>query len=239
MAFQIIKDQSVYMQGYDLTGRTNAVALSYSSDIKDVTTLGMDSHARLGGLKMAAVQVAGFIEIDDTEKYQFDGMGLENTPFSFGASNDTHGSVAYTMLAAEADLKIGAQVGEVFEFDAGAQSNSRLIRGNVLLNSKGTPLTSTGNGTGLQLGAVSASQRIYAAMHVLGAGTGSVTCKLQSDSADTFGSATDQITFTAATGVSAQWSSVAGEITDDWWRINYAISGGAPSFKLVFVVGII
>lgn len=240
MALQIIQNQSVYLDGYDLSGRVNALALDYSADIQDISCLGDTAHSRIGGLKTAAAQVSGFMDIDATDAFQFSQLGIADTPFSFGASADTPGSVAYTMLAAEADIKLGGAIGDVAPFDAGAQSTGALIRGTILLNSKGTPLTSTGGGTGLQLGAVSATQRIYAAMHVLGAGTGSVTCKLQSDSANNFsGAQTDRITFSAATGISSQWSSVAGAITDTWWRIAYTISGGAPSFKLVFVVGIL
>lgn len=240
MAIQIIKNQSVYFGGYDLTGRTNSLALNYASDIHDVTVLGNDSHVRLGGLKMATVQVAGFMDIDDTDAFKFSNLGVTDTPFSFGANADTVGSVAYTMLGIEGDLRLGAPVGDVCSFDAGAQSAGNLIRGNILLNSKGTALTSTGAGTGQQLGAVTSAQRIYAAMHVLNAGTGSVICKLQSDATNSFsGSETDRITFSAATAVSSQFSSVAGAITDTWWRIQYTISGGAPSFKLVFMVGIL
>lgn len=240
MSTLIIKDQSVYMGGYDLTGRTNALALEYAADLQDITTLGLDTHARIAGLKMATAQVSGFMDIDDTDAFQFSNMGVVTEPFSFGASADTAGSVAYTMLAGEADLKLGAAVGDICKFDAGAQSSSPLIRGTVLLNSKGTPLTSTGNGAALQLGAVSSTQRIYAAMHILGVGTGSVTAKLQSDATNSFsGSETDRITFSAASAIGSQWSSVAGAITNTWWRIRYTISGGAPSFKLVFVVGIL
>jgi hypothetical protein len=235
----ILKDQTVYLGGYDLTNRMSALALDYSAEMQDVTVFGNDTHTRLGGLKSAAAQVSGFMDIDATDQFQFDSIGVQDTPFSFGASGDTVGSVAYTMLAAEADIKLGGAVGDVAKFDAGAQSTGVLVRGQILLNSKGTPLTSTGNGTAVQLGSVSATQRIYVAMHVLGVGTGSVTAKLQSDNASNFPSATDQITLTAANAIGSQWASVAGAITDDWWRINYTISGGAPSMKLVFVVGII
>lgn len=238
MAKQILQDQSVYMGGYDLTGRSNALALDYSADLQDCTVLGDTTHKRLAGLKTAAVQVAGFMDIDDADLFQFSQLGVTDTPFSFGAQGDAEGSVAYTMMAAEADYKIGAAVGDILPFDAGAQSSGQLIRGSILLNSKGAPLTATGNGTGQQLGAVSATQRMYASLHVLGAGTGSVTAKLQSAAASNFAGATDRITFTAATDISAEHKYVAGAITDTWWRIVYTISGGAPSFKLVAVCGI-
>ncbi len=238
MAKQILKDQSVYLDGYDLTGRSNAIALDYSADLAEVTTLGKDFKERIGGLKTTTVQVAGFSEKDATEGYQFGKVGLVNAVLTLGASGDEVGNIAYTMQAGQADIKFGAAVGEVYKFDAGGMSTGALVRGKIVLNSKNSPLVSTGAGPGNFLGSIVAGQRACVAMHVLGAGSGSVTCKLQSDATNSFsGAQTDRIIFDAATGVGAQWKTLAGPVTDTWWRIVYTISGGAPSFKLVFVVG--
>lgn len=239
MTQQIITAQSCYLDGYDLTSRSNALAIEYAAEAKDGTTLGQTSRVRQGGLKTVLAAISGFMEPDATDAFKFSNMGVKDKPLSFGLTADTHGAVAMTLLATEAELKLGAQVGELLPFDMSAQSSDRLVRGNILLTSKAVALTASGNGTGLQLGAVASGKKIYAAMHVLNAGTGSFTAKLQSDDNSGFASATDRITFSAATGIGSQWSSAAGAITDDWWRINYTISGGAPSFKVVIVVGII
>ncbi len=240
MATQTVQNQSIYFGGHDLTGRTNALALDYSADMQDASVLGVGTHIRLGGLKTVMAQAEGFIEIDASDTFLFDSVGVADIPLSFGASADSHGATAFTMKLTQGDLKVGAPVGDIYKYSAGGECSDRLIKGSILLNSKGTPLTSTGGGTALQLGAVSATKKIYAAMHVLGAGTGSVTCKLQSDATNAFsGAETDRHSFTAATAVSSQFASVSGAITDTWWRIHYTISGGAPSFKLVFVVGIL
>ena len=121
------------------------------------------------------------MDIDATDAFLFSQMGVQDTPFSFGASADTAGSVAYTMLAAEADIKLGAAIGDVAPFDAGAQSSGNLIRGTILLNSKGTPLTATGGGTGLQLRCGQRNTKNLRRHAHTRAGTGSVTAKLQSD----------------------------------------------------------
>lgn len=240
MSKQILRDQSIYLGGYDLTGRSNALTLDYSAEMQDATTFGQSSHIRLGGLTMAAAQVAGFMDIDTTDAFQFSNIGVQDTPFSFGAKGDTVGDDAFTLLAAEGDIKIGAAVGDICAFDAGMQSTGKLIKGKILLNSKSAAITSTGAGTAQQLGAVASGKRIYIAAHVLNAGTGSATIKLQSDSTNAFsGAQTDRITLTAATSIGAQMSSVAGAITDTYWRVAYTISGASPSFKLVVIVGIL
>ena len=57
-------------------------------------------------------------------------------------------------------------------------------------------------------------------------GQASMTLKIQSDDNSGMSSPTDRITsFTAATGTGYQWGSVAGAITDDYWRCVYTITG--------------
>ena len=49
----------------------------------------------------------------------------------------------------------------------------------------------------------------------------------------------DRITLTNFTAIGAQYSSVAGAITDTHVRVNYTISGTNPSFKTFITVGIV
>jgi hypothetical protein len=64
---------------------------------------------------------------------------------------------------------------------------------------------------------------------------------VQSDDNASFTSATTRISFTAETDATAhyQWGSVAGAITDDYWRITYTVSGTGPSFNFAVAAGII
>jgi hypothetical protein len=64
---------------------------------------------------------------------------------------------------------------------------------------------------------------------------------VQSDDASGFPSATNRITFTQATGFTAEYATpVAGAITDDWWRVNFTIGGTAsPNFTFICVIGIL
>ena len=53
-----------------------------------------------------------------------------------------------------------------------------------------------------------------------------MTLSIQSDDNAGFSSATNRITsFTAATARGYQWGSVAGAVTDDYWRCVYTITG--------------
>lgn len=117
-------------------------------------------------------------------------------------------------------------------------SGSRIIRGIV---EHTATLTANGDSTGTQLGAVSASQRIWAAVHFLTAGgtsTPTITVKIQSDDNGSFTSATDRITFTAQTAKGAQFGSTLGAIADDYWRATWTVSGTSPSFQTRILIGI-
>jgi hypothetical protein len=240
MAASIIHDKSVYFDGYDLTGRTNAIALDYGVDLLENTTIDMDARSRIGGLPTQKIQVEGYVEIDSTDKALFDNAGIADKLISIGVGGDAVGDIAYTMKAIIGEITEGAKVGELYAFSLGAESNSQLIRSTMLLNSKGTALTSSGNGSGLELGAIASGKTMYAALHVLNVGTGSPTLDLilQSDDANNFPSATSRITFDQVTAIGSQLKTLAGPVTDTWWRPSYTIGGSGPSFKAILIVGI-
>lgn len=151
------------------------------------------------------------------------------------------GSVAYASNAIlNTYTPLTGSVGDLAEHNTSwgpAATNMPLVRG--LMVTRQT-VTATGNGTGYQLGAVSASQRVYSGVHFLTAGgtTPNITVILESDDNSSFTSATTRATFTAATTRSAQWTSVAGAIADDWWRLRWTVTGTSPSFQVRGFIGI-
>ena len=130
-------------------------------------------------------------------------------------------------------------VGEIAPFSVTkSQSSEVMVRGTVEIDED---LTATGNSGGVNLGAVGADEKCYVAIHtyaVSGTSTPTVTFKLQSDDNASFTSPTDRITFTDITAIGADFQSVAGAITDTYWRLNYTISGTNPSFSIHATIGI-
>lgn len=128
-------------------------------------------------------------------------------------------------------------VGDLATHSVSFGGNQPVIRGTV---DTASTITSTGSSAGAQLGAVSATQRVWAAVHFLTAGgtTPSITVKVQSDNNSGFTSPTDRITFTAANAKGAQFGSTLGAITDDYWRATWTVSGTSPSFETRVLIGI-
>lgn len=242
MANQVLKDARLWIGAYNLSGDANALVLEHLAELQDDTVLADVARSRISGLKGVALQCeglwnAGAGEIDAP---LHDDLGLADVPVTVcPIAGAAEGDKAFTFLAVQADYQRAAAVGELLRFSAGAQGRGAPLVGGELLHN--ATRTATGSGGARQLGALSSEQRMYAALHVItvSGGTPSLTVKVQSDEDSGFASPTDRITFAAKSAAGHDWSSVAGAVTDDWWRVNFTISGTTPSFLFVVAAGIL
>jgi hypothetical protein len=227
----------LFAGGADFTTRNNKAEFAAESEEKDVTNFGSGGWKEvLGGIISTKLMGEGQWEAGDASKVDdqaWAAMGL-TTAYTLVPDSVTApvGTTAWLISAVESNYKILGQVGDVAPWSLSASGNWPSARG-VIAHPPATARTATGSGTAQQLGVVSATQYLYATLHVLSvAGTGSptITVKIQSDNDSGFASATDQITFTAATAIGGQVKRLIGPITDDWFRPQFTISGSSPSF---------
>jgi len=244
MAKFVLYDQIVLVDDYDITGDTNAVALDYGCEVKNCTTFGDDTRVNTGGLKAVQCSIAGYYDADTEDAELFTNVGVSDKPISIIDDGDDEGDIAYFFNAVGGEYSIGAAIGEVMPFSlvAGAQGN--LIKGVMAHNARTTAETSSSNSTGVQLGAVTASQKLYAVIHVLessGSGDQTLDIVIESDDNSGFTSATTRLTATqVTTSTTSENLEVAGAITDDYFRVNFTIAGtGSPSFKFVVLFGVL
>ncbi|MFF3346078.1 hypothetical protein [Streptomyces sp. NPDC002779] len=240
----ILTNVRTFAVGVDLTSHSNKVELSAEHEDKDATNYGSQGWKEiLGGLGSAEIAAEGQWEagdptkVDDASWSQLGGVG----PWSISANNTAAvGELAYFTSALRSDYKLGEAVGEVAPWTGTAKSSWPLVRGQFA-HPPGTARTATGTGTGLNLGAVPAGKRLYAALHVLSASgtTPSITARVESSVDNLFGAPTTRLTFNAATAAGGQILRTAGTaITDPWWRVAWTISGTTPSFLFVASLGI-
>lgn len=240
MAIQVLGDQKLWLDGFDLSGAISALAVADSVELQDATVLGDKARRRVAGLRAVTAQHEGLWDKDTFDKVLFDRIGVANSVMSFAPQDALEGSVGYTFRAVEGEYTPKGAVGEVFAFSVSAEGDdgSGLIRGTLMHNAA---RTTSASGTARQLGAVSATQKLYAALHVIAASgsTPTLDVLVQSDDAMGFGTPTTQITFAQKAAIGVEWATpVAGAILDDWWRIDWTIAGGSPSFEFVVIVGI-
>lgn len=244
MSKTILTNVRLFAVGADLTGNSNKVEISAEVEDKESTNYASEGWKEvLGGL--AAAELAGegqweagdASKVDDASWSQLGGTG----PWTVCPTGAAFvGDLAYVMNAMRSDYKLFDAVGEVAPWSGTAKSTWPMARG-VVMHPPGTARTSTGTGTGLQLGAVPAGDRLYAALHVLSVSgsTPSITARVESSADNTFASPTTRLTFTAATAAGGQILRTDGSaITDTWWRVAWTISGSTPSFLFVGALGI-
>ncbi|MEU0809516.1 hypothetical protein [Streptomyces sp. NPDC005970] len=240
----VLLDVRLFAVGADLTSASNKVEISSEAEDKDVTNYASQGWKEvLGGLSSAEISAEGQWEagdpgkVDDNAWSTLGGTG----PWSVGPSGAAVGSLAYFTSALRSNYALGGAVGDVAPWTGTAKSSWPLVRGQIA-HPPGTARTATGSGTALQLGAVAAGKRLYAALHVLsvaGTGTPTITATVESDDAAGFASPATRLTFAAATAQGGQILRTDGTaITDTYYRVAWTISGTSPSFMFALSLGI-
>jgi hypothetical protein len=252
MATEIISNALVLAGGYNLSGVMNAVTLSEGAEHKDATVLESTGRVRKPGLTSATARLEGFFE-GVAEGGLAAGLALTDIPFSVVHKN-VENEVAYLFKALWAEMvPMGGAVGDMARMSLTAESSSGAVAAPVagalrrsvirgILGTHQTAAIATGTSTPFQLGAVSATQYLYAALHVYGASDAdTLDVVLESDALATFLSPTTQLSFAQKTGIGSEWATpiVGAPITDEWWRVKYTIGGTLPSFAFAVTFGIL
>lgn len=236
MSAIVLTNAKLYLNEFDLSGQLNAIAADMSAETPEITTFGMTTKARLGGLKDSKISLNGYF---DSEPVLFPLIGAATNPAMTIAPTGADGETCWLFRPAMAKYSPGGKVGDVFAYKVEGEGSGPFVQGTILLPNLARIVT--GAGVGRQLGAVTATQRLYAALHVFAKSGSSPTLDVvvESDAANTFLTPAAIITFAQKTLVGSEWKEVAGPNTDDWWRISYTIGGGTPSFSFAVIVGIL
>ncbi len=244
MGVSVFSDCAVLLDGDNWSGQHNAVAFDTEAEAVDCTAFGDGTRTRLGGLKDVTFQTEGYFDADTDaiDPALAAALGAGGSVLSLIPDGLTEGSIGYFLRAIQADYQYdGGATGSVAPFSMGGSSSDGEghVRGTVIENNTG--IVANGSGTALQLGAVLATQKLYAVLHVLSAGGAAPTLDVivESDTAEGFPSPVTRATFTQFGAKGGEWvTPVAGAITDDWWRISWTLGGGSPDFDFAVLLGI-
>ena len=197
-AFVLVNAKSMY-DGRDLSGITRQVALNSEVDLQEVTTFGDTFRRRAAGLFSVDLSAESYWEsLSGDDSSDSDMFGLLNAGKKLVSVAGEGGNVADVGYMFEGDLQsynVGAPIGELYKANIALQGNDKLMRGQVMEN--GTR-TATGNGTAVQVGAVSSTQTIWSGLHVVAASGTSPTLDVTVESDDASGFATTVLRFTHA-----------------------------------------
>lgn len=234
----VLTDALILFAGYNLSGDLNAVGVDLEAGEETDTAFGDTFQSRPGG-QMADVKlaVAGWYQsaaVNAPDPQTVNAVAAAGVDVTVADTSGT-GATAYMMELAGGKYHHGDKVGSVmpFSFDGSGSSGVGACRGRLLL-----PVTSlSGNttGTGYQLGAVGAAQKLFTTIHCTVAGT-TADVIVESDDNSGFTSATTRSTTTITAVGGTTVAQVSGPVTDDYWRVRVATVTG--TFSLAAAVGI-
>lgn len=235
----VLTDAKIALGARDLTGQSNSVQLTATRDILVASVFGDTTRRGVAGLKDIAVSIDGLWD-SAVDADLFAELGLDNTLFGVSAQ-DVIGTIGFITRIAEGSYTLGGSHGQLMEANiamvGGAGEN--LDRATLMESSA---IIVTGAGTNRQLGAVSASQSLVGQLHVLAVSGTSPTLDaiVESDAAADFLSPVTRLTFAQAIAVTSERQTLAGAITDDFFRFNFTVGGtGGPSFTIMALLAIV
>ena len=238
MGTEIVKGRKFWMGEHDFTQVTQQAAIDHGADAPEDTNLASNTHTfKAGGLKTFGFAAEGFWH-EDADNVIFNDIAAAAIPLTLAAQTGAVGQVAYMIELLQGEYSFGGGIGEMFPYNVTGRAAGDLVRGTINVNET---MTSTTNGASQQLGAVTADQRIYSAVHVVSAsGTlPTLDVVIPSDDNAGFTSATSRIVHNQFTGVGGEMLSLAGAVTDDYWRAVCTVGGTSPSFAVVVTLGIL
>jgi hypothetical protein len=236
----LFSNAAVWLGGYDLTGSLKQIDVKLSKAELANSRFGDLAETFEQGLEQVDASLGGFHDYaalgTDVRLYpriKSDGTSWPLTvapPYATAAAPAADGNIAYTICGKQFSLEVSAAHGELLPYTltsrlASTGTGAAVYRQKVVLPKASRIATTTG--TGYQLGAVSATQKIVAVLHVFSVtGGGTWTLTVESDDNAPFASATTRATFTGATDVTRQVIETNGAIADDYWRVVLTKTGG-------------
>lgn len=128
MATLVFKDAKVYLDGYDLSGDHNQLALSYEAESLDATVFGNATRVKRGGLRVARATGSGYWQAgaNALDPTLFDLLGLDDKVVTVFADGITEGTTCgsgsgFTMKAVAGQYRVGGAVGDLLPFTLEAE----------------------------------------------------------------------------------------------------------------------
>lgn len=232
MAPIALTNAMIYVDNHDFTGDANQVMLDCTAAPLEFTRFRSGGWKEyVGGLKDTKFTEKGWWQVaatnDSVDADLFADLGVGNLVTTVGPA-ETEGQVAYLFQQSKISYNEFGKVGELapFTLNSVGSGGVGVVRG-TLVKAMGAVSATGALGTGLQLGAVSSTQKVYASFHVFGAPGTTITVLVQSATANTFAGATTRATIGPLTTAGGTWvTPVAGAITDTWWRLNVSAVTG-------------
>lgn len=258
MAKIILRNCRMYYASLALASSTNQVEVSATAPEVAIDNFGGNGWSEaLAGILSTTMNFQGFWGAADPDATLYDKLGDTDAPATVvqfpsgsGSKDETGaaftgfilpaaGDVAYFSRCSQLSHTVGGSIGAAAKITLNLKGNQPLVRGKVLEYYQ--EVATTGDGTAMLVGATTAAQKLWFALHVFRvSGTlPTLDLVLSSDDAVGMASATTRITVPQITTPGFYFGSVAGPITDTYYQLVHTISGTLPKFDYVAAIGIL
>jgi hypothetical protein len=241
MSNTILRDQRIFLDGYEVSSRSNTCQIQATKDVKDVTTFTQSDREKIAGIKDFTFGAGGFMEIDATDTALWAGLNGGSIVMSVTPEVQALGGIAYVMKAVDSNIQILGAVGDVAPFQIGAAGDSLMSKG-MILAVPATPVTASGNGTVQQNTDAATGKKLKMTMHVTaisGAGGPTLTATLKSSAVVGMTSTTDVATSQSFSAIGAQYIEATLADNKNYFRLTFAVTGTNPSFTVLIAFAII
>lgn len=214
----------------ELRGELTSVSWSAQVDLLDATSFAGTARTWEVGLVSAELTFEGFfVPVTFDQVVAADLGAATPVPVSVGPDGvDQVGKRAYLVAARAQQYEVSSPTAELVSASVGYRSDARIGLGTVLAELAAR--TASGTGTTQDNGA-STSNGAIANLHVTSAG-GSPTLGVKVQHSADQNTWADLITFTTATGATAESKTVTGTV-NRYVRATWTIGGTSPSFTFV------
>ncbi len=244
MAVAMMNDAKIVFGSYNYSGDMNEVKVTLGADMLEKTVFGNTEHRFTRGMTNFEAEANGFIQFDDASTpkavdYQLasEMLAANSVARPFTIAYGAEGSVAYLGRGFAGDYSPTLTPTGLGTFSFKIGASHQITRGALLVEPTATRSGASGNGAIVQLGAVGATQKVIACLHVLQFTGTTLSVTLNSNDTNNTTTPTSRIAFTAATAVGSQFGETAiGTIADTYWYVSWTFTG--TSFKAAVSAGI-
>jgi hypothetical protein len=235
MSAQVLTNVQLLLGSFDLSAFSGEYEEFAETQMKEANNFaGQGYTIMLPGLTTASASIKGHADYAASAVSTTFGLAAKGTQYALSVlplgTASAAGDPAQFMRGVLGGMKmVTGAVGEVADFEMTLSGDSAGVDGVVAL-----PLASRGavTGTAVQMRAVGTTARLWAALHVTAGTFTNLVVTIESDTVG-FPSATTVITFSTVSATGWQFASVAGPITDDYFRAKVAISTGTATCAVV------
>lgn len=236
----------VYVAHLDFTGHTKTVNFGdLTRQMQDSTTFADGGYTCvLPGLISGMANLNGFQDYsvdalsDDLDAPGQLGAQYPITVFPNPTGTVTVGDAAWMSRGVISKINpLEGAKGDMAGFTLEASYDTAIVQAKVAHT---TAVTTSGSDSVVALAGPSASQKLYAALHVTAySGLTSADIVVESDSASSMASPTTRISFASVTDRTYEWASVAGDFSSETHhRVKYTLTGSG-SITFAVAIGVI